>query len=340
MSRLLARFLKKFGNNAGAYQLRPRFEGAGKVHTDCLVIGGGPAGLAAAIYLARFRLRTMVIDAGRSRAALIARSHNHAGFPNGISGKDLLGRMREQALRYDADLRAGHVQQLTKRGEEFVIETDSLSIAARTVLLATGVTNLHPQIPREMHDEALMQGQLRYCPVCDGYEACGQNIAVIGTGVHGAKEAEFLRAYSDRVTLIAPDGAHELRDSERARLAALRVRIVDGPVRDFALTADRIGFTCAAGELWFDTMYPALGSKIHSELAIALGADCSEEGCIRVDSHQATSVPGLFAAGDVVLGLDQISHAIGEAGVAATAMRNMVAASQPLLFEGRTLAEA
>jgi thioredoxin reductase (NADPH) len=87
-------------------------------------------------------------------------------------------------------------------------------------------------------------------------------------------------------------------------------------------------------------MYPALGSEVHSDLASSLGAECSEEGCIRVDSHQATSVPGLFAAGDVVLGLDQISHAIGEAGVAATAMRNMLAASQPLLFEAATLAEA
>jgi thioredoxin reductase (NADPH) len=87
-------------------------------------------------------------------------------------------------------------------------------------------------------------------------------------------------------------------------------------------------------------MYPALGSKVHSDLAIALGANCTDEDCIRVDSHQATSVPGLFAAGDVVLGLDQISHAIGEAGVAATAMRNRLAASQPLLFEARALAEA
>jgi thioredoxin reductase (NADPH) len=310
------------------------------VHTDCLIIGGGPAGLAAAIYLARYRLRTMVIDAGRSRAALIPRSHNQAGFPNGISGKDLLARMREQALRYHVDLRAGHVHRLTKRGDEFLAETDSLSVTARSVLLATGVTNLHPQMPGGMHDEALARGRLRYCPVCDGYEACGQNIAVIGTGARGAKEAEFLRAYSEEVTLIALEDVHDLQPSERDRLAALHIRVVDGPARDFELVADRIGFSCAVGKLWFDTMYPALGSQAHSDLALALGAECSEEGCIRVDSHQATSVPGLFAAGDVVLGLDQISHAIGEAGVAATAMRNKLAASQPLLFEAMALVEA
>lgn len=323
-----------------ARQFEACFARREEVHTDCLVIGGGPAGLAAAIYLARYRLRTILIDAGRSRAALIARTHNHAGFPNGISGKDLLTRMREQALRHDVDLRAGHVERLAKRGEEFLAESDSLSLTARSVLLATGVTNLHPQMPQPMHDEALARGQLRYCPVCDGYEACGQNIAVIGTGTRGAKEAEFLRAYSDKVTLIALNGAHEFEPSERDRLAALGVRTIDGPVGEFELAPDRIGFTCAAGKVWFETMYPALGSEIHSDLAISLGAECSEEGCIRVDSHQATSVPGLFAAGDVVLGLDQISHAIGEAGVAATAMRNMLAASQPLLFEATALAEA
>lgn len=327
-------------NDLGVTSVEGRLGRESEVQTDCLIIGGGPAGLTAAIYLARFRLRTTVVDAGRSRAALIPRTHNHAGFPNGISGKDLLARMREQALRYDVDLREGQVERLSMRDEEFRSETDSLSITARSVLLATGVTNRYPQMPRDLHDEALTRGQLRYCPVCDGYEACGQNIAVIGTGARGVKEAEFLRAYSDKVTLVALDGAHELQPPERHRLAALRVRMIDGPVRDFELASDRMGFTCAAGKVWFDTMYPALGSDIHSDLALALGAECSEEGCIRVDSHQATSVPGLFAAGDVVLGLDQISHAMGEAGVAATAMRNRLAADQPLLFEARALAEA
>jgi thioredoxin reductase (NADPH) len=195
-------------------------------------------------------------------------------------------------------------------------------------------------MPAEIHDEALSGGQLRYCPVCDGYEASGQRIAVIGTGARGAKEAEFLRAYSDDVTLIGPHGPHELGTSERNRLNSFGVTIVDGPPQHFELAAQRIGFLCAAGKCWFDTMYPALGSEIHSELAIALGADCSDEGCIRVDSHQSTSIPGLFAAGDVVLGLDQISHAMGEAGVAATAMRNRLAQSGPLLFSGLAAPQA
>jgi thioredoxin reductase (NADPH) len=305
------------------------------VQADCLIIGGGPAGLTAAIYLARFRLRTIVVDSGKSRAALIPRTNNHAGFPQGISGKKLLERMRQQAHRFGVEFHYDCVERLEQLTDGFLATTQSRSAMARTVLLATGVTNRAPRMPTEIHDEALSGGQLRYCPVCDGYEASGQRIAVIGTGARGAKEAEFLRSYSDDVTLIAPHAAHELETSERDRLNSIGVVIMDGPAQDFELAAGTIGFVCAAGKCWFDTIYPALGSEIHSELAIGLGADCSDEGCIRVDSHQSTSVPGLFAAGDVVLGLDQISHAMGEAGVAATAIRNRLAQSRPLLFGSR-----
>jgi thioredoxin reductase (NADPH) len=86
----------------------------------------------------------------------------------------------------------------------------------------------------------------------------------------------------------------------------------------------------AAGRLKFDSIYPALGSEVHSNLAKGLGAAVTDDGCIKVDDHQRTSVPGLYAAGDVVSGLDQISHAMGEAGVAATTIRNDLAKAAPL----------
>jgi thioredoxin reductase (NADPH) len=302
------------------------------MQADCLIIGGGPAGLTAAIYLARFRLRAVLVDAGRSRAALIPCTHNHAGFPEGISGKSLLDRMRRQALGFGVEYQEGQVRTLEKRGDEFIAVAGSAPMAARSVLLATGVTNIGPGMPASMHEKALSGGQLRYCPVCDAYEAAGQRIAVIGTAARGAKEAEFLRSYSEQVTLIAPDGPHELDADQRERLGAIGVGIIDGPARDVELVASTIELSCAVGRCSFDTLYPALGSKVHSDLAVQVGADCSEDGCIRVDAHQTTNVPGLFAAGDVVLGLDQISHAMGEAGVAATAIRNMLTATKPLLF--------
>ena len=104
------------------------------------------------------------------------------------------------------------------------------------------------------------------------------------------------------------------------RLLATRFRIEDG---QFCLDA-------AGGPLGFDSLYPAMGSHIRSELAVSLGAKASSDGCLEVDDHQRTSIPGLYAAGDVVKGLDQISHAMGEGGVAATTMRNDMAKAAPL----------
>jgi thioredoxin reductase (NADPH) len=99
---------------------------------------------------------------------------------------------------------------------------------------------------------------------------------------------------------------------------------------DFRLEPDGLSVATAGGRRTFAAIYPALGSMVHSDLARSLGADLAEEGCIKVDDHQRTSVPGLYAAGDVVSGLDQISHAMGEAGVAATTVRNDLAQKAPL----------
>ena len=293
---------------------------------DCLVIGGGPAGLTAAIYAARFRLSVVVVDAGTSRAALIPCTRNHACFPDGISGLDLLARMRAQALKFGAQLVQGKVETLARPADRpFVARGDFEERQARAVILATGVTNRRPDMDGALHDVALAAGRVRYCPVCDGYEVTDQDVAIIGTGAHGVREAAFVRAYTDRVTLISPDARHQLSSEHRQRLLHLGVRVVDGPARDFALQDNRIAFDHGAGRQAFEAVYPALGSIIHSALARGLGADLTDEGCVRVDAHQRTSVPGLYAAGDVVIGLDQISHAMGEAGVAATTLRNDLA---------------
>ena len=183
---------------------------------------------------------------------------------------------------------------------------------------------------RGLHDAALNAGALRYCPVCDGFEVTDKRVGVIGTGDRGVKEARFLRSFTADLTLIAPDGAHDLSEADRAELAAAGVTLIDGPARDFALADDGLTLDTAAGRMTFASVYPALGSEIRSDLVASLGAATVGGGCIVVDDHQRTSVAGLYAAGDVVLGLDQISHAMGEGGVAATTLRNDLAEKGPL----------
>lgn len=291
---------------------------------DCLIIGGGPAGLTAAIYLGRFLRNCVVIDAGGGRASSIPRSHNLPGFPDGIGGAELLSRMKRQAQAYGAMVWDGRVDRLATTEDGFSVAAGTMIWQSRTVILATGVLNHRPSMPQTAHDAALARGLIRYCPVCDGYEAKGANIAVLGCDGHGAAEAEFLRPYGARVTLLAHRSA-ELSWPDEARLVGLGIEIIKEAVHEIAIDGDRIVVRLADGRpLSFDTLYPALGSSPHTQLASGIGVKLSNLGCVVTDAHQQTSIPGLFAAGDVVESLDQISVATGQAAQAATAVHNLL----------------
>jgi thioredoxin reductase (NADPH) len=304
----------------------------GAMDYDCLIVGGGPAGLTAAIYLTRFHLRIRLIDAGNSRASWIPCSHNHAGYPDGISGKELIRLMTEQAQKYGTKIETARVTRLARIDGGFEADWGSGCETARTVLLATGVTNRRPPMDENLHDEALARGLVRYCPICDGFEVTDKRVGIIGDDSHGVAEAVFLRGYTKDVTLIAPHAElRKLEAQDWARLDRCAITAADGPVTDIRIDGDEIVVVTERGEHRFDSVYPALGSDIHSGLAGMVGDDLSPDGCIEVDNHQRTTVPGLYAAGDVVKGLDQISHAMGEGGVAATTIRNDLAKEAPLL---------
>jgi thioredoxin reductase (NADPH) len=181
----------------------------------------------------------------------------------------------------------------------------------------------------ELHDQALARGLVRYCPICDGYEVTDKRVGVIGSDHHGVAEALFIRSYTADVTLIAPDKALSLGPDDQKRIKQAGIDCVDGPAQAVAITGECIVVDTAEGHYTFDSIYPALGSDTHTQLAEMVGADLSNENCIKIDTHQRTSVPGLYAAGDVVIGLDQISHSMGEGGVAATTIRNDLCAQAP-----------
>lgn len=294
-----------------------------ETQVDCLIVGGGPAGLTAAIYLARFLRSVVVVDAGGSRALWIPTSHNHAGFPDGVTGPELLTRMRAQAERYGAVVHDAKVDHVARDGETFVAIAGDLRVAARTVLLATGVTNHRPPMVEEAtHDAAVAAGLLRYCPVCDGYEVRGKSVAVLGSDVHGVAEARFIRHYTPRVTLL-PARFAEVSGEDRADLAAAEITLVEPAVRAIAFDDGQVRVTLADGSAQaFDSMYAALGSHANSRLASELGVELVGDRCVPDGDHMTTSVPGVWAAGDVVVGLDQISVAMGHAAVAATAIHN------------------
>lgn len=293
------------------------------VNLDCIVIGGGPAGLVAATYLARFRRRVRLLSEGPPRAAWIPRTRNVPAYPDGLVGRDLVGRLRRQAGRYGVALQAARVSALRREGEGFVAALPAGEVAAPYVILATGVQDqLHPALEGQWG--AVRAGAVRLCPICDAYELSDTPLLVLGRGVHGGREALFLRGYSARVTLLT-DGrpAEELPAPLRRQLADAGVAVATAPVRH--IHGERRGVvvaTAGPAELRARALYIALGAQVRSGLAAALGAQRDPDGYLLVDPHQQTSVPGLYAAGDVVQSLSQISVAFGQAAIAASAVHN------------------
>ena len=289
---------------------------------DALVIGGGPAGLTAALYLARFRLTVLLADDGSSRALLIPKTHNQPFWPNGISGHDLLRRMREQLSQYPVDMTPAAVESVSRSGPILSATIGDERVSARGLVLATGVFNRRPRMSEQDHAEALRRGLLRYCPICDAYEVIDQNIAIVGHGDRLVGEAKFLRSYSAEVSVFAEGRSLGLSRQQRTELEDMGIKIIDASPLAYLIRNHALEVAFEDEVRSFDSLYAALGSEARSGLAASLGARVTEDGCLIVDDHQRTSVPGLYAAGDVVAGVDQIGHAIGQATVAATALRN------------------
>lgn len=286
---------------------------------DALVIGGGPAGLAGALYLARFRRQVFVVDDGDSRAARIPRSHNVAGFPNGVGGADLLATMRRHALSVGVRFVDGRVERLRHDAEGFAADVAGGDVVrSRVVLLATGASDVPPKMPNAA--EAVAEGALRYCPVCDGYEVAGAHVGVLCDSAADLQEVFYLRHFTAQVSVFVTQPGVEPAADDRRRLAQWGIDFHQQPVQAIRLHAGRVVIAHGGRETTCDSVYSALGLRVHSELAAALGAERDDGGYLATDRHQQTTVPGLYAAGDVARGLNQISVGVGAAAVAASAM--------------------
>ena len=284
---------------------------------DVLVVGAGPAGLTAATYLARFHRRFVVVDAGKSRARWIPTSHNCPGFPHGIGGDALLGKLRTQAEAFGVSIEDGRIERLQRDGEAFVATAaDGRTWRARFVLLATGVVDVMPAM--DGLEAGIASHAVRLCAVCDGYEASDADIAVLAPVDDAIRHAAFLRSFSQRVAAIPSEAGEP--SPECAELAKQADIEVLAPA--LALRCDDEGCVVEteAGQRRFDTLYPVLGCDAQSRLGTALGAAVDDNGELTVDARMQTSVDGLYAIGDVVSALNQISVAMGHAAIAASAL--------------------
>jgi thioredoxin reductase (NADPH) len=288
---------------------------------DCVIVGGGPAGLTAAIYLGRFRRPALVIDGGDPRAGWIPTSHNHPGFPQGVNGGELIGLMQGQARLYDAEIQSGSVTRLLhdEDASVFTLSTTDGDVQARNVILATGIKDVEPDIPGLY--AATQRGLIRWCPICDAYEVTGKRVGVIGRDAHGVREVEFLRTYTDQLALLLIEGG-ELDAQAQTELRAAGAELIRCDASEVSFESDHVIVRSGGGEHVFDSVYPALGMEPRSKLAEDVGARLGSDGRLVVSAHMMTSVLGLYAAGDMVRGLNQISIAQAEGAIAATDIHN------------------
>lgn len=299
---------------------------------DTLIIGGGPGGLTAAIYLRRFTRKVALVDKGNSRLRLIPVSHNYPGFPEGVPGHILLGNLATQLERYGGAVMPGEIVDLRIEDGLFIADYvredapdgETTPIRALTVLLATGVADAG--LPVESWREAIAFGSVRLCPVCDGFDVMDKRIAVATAATNPVGHALFMRTFSADVTLFERGAPSMLSDEDRRHLDAAGVRRVESPLLSVTLDAAMkpVLHTEDGQEHGADVFYPMLGETARSGLAAKLGARLAQCEEVVVDEYQASNVPGLYAIGDVAVGLNQIAVATGGAARAAVRIHNQL----------------
>jgi thioredoxin reductase (NADPH) len=295
---------------------------------DTLIVGGGPGGLTAAIYLRRFTRNVVVVDKGHSRLRLIPVSHNYPGFPEGVPGTRLLENLQNQLRHYGGDVSPGEIVSLRIDDGAFVGEYrngddgELHQVRALTVLLATGVADAG--LPIKNWAEAVAAGAVRLCPVCDGYDVMDKRIAVVTSETNPVGHALFMRTFSEDVTLFDRAVGSMLDDEQRRQLEVAGIRYVGSQLLGVTMREDMkpVLHTADGQDHPFDVFYPMLGESARSELGVALGAETAECAKLVVDERQRTSVNGLYAIGDAVQGLNQIAVATGQAAIAATCIHN------------------
>ena len=268
---------------------------------DSVIIGGGPAGMSAAIYLGRALRSTLVIDAeSPGRTEWAQQNHNLFGFPGGIPIRDLADRGRKQAQEFGATFLNERVSSIEKEaGNLFRVRAKRRIYRARTVVICTGVTDRWVEFPGS---EACIGRSMHWCIVCDGYEMQGQRVLVVGNDAEAVEEARQLKHFTKNVGLLLEPGVHTVKRAGIAQLEADGVALFYGRIAD--ATCRRPGMCVSVeteqGEvIAVDHIFSVLGSVPNVDLALQLGLKLNKDGLIKVDTEARTSIAGVFAAGDV-----------------------------------------
>ncbi len=277
---------------------------------EVAVIGGGPAGLTAALYATRLGHDTICINRGGGRAAMMLDTHNVIGVPESVSGNEFLQTAIEQLEEYGTTYERGYVEAIEPTAAGFQLTVGDSSIATKRVVLATGFSDVRPDPPLPRTGRGL-----HYCLHCDAYMFVDEPVYVMGHGESAAQVAMIMLNFTDDVDLLTRGEAPTWSEETERQLNAHPVELIDADITDAHTTDDGWleGFTFETGETRaYRGGFPMYGSEYNNELAEALGCALNDDGTVVVNDHGRTSVDGVYAVGDLTPGHNQIPVAMGD----------------------------
>ena len=289
-------------------------------HTrEVIVVGGGIAGLSAAIYLGRAQRDTLVIDSGDSMAKWEPEVQNYLGFADGVAGEELLKQGRRQAEKCEVKFVEDEIEQIQRENDVFVLRGKNATYRGKRLLLATGIYHLPPEIPGV---KECLGHSMFFCKDCDGCRVREKRIVIYGANDEAVEYALGMLLYSACV-LVVTNGEKPHWSAQHAQwlqeyeIPVHGQRIVDVAHDDGQILALHLE---DGREVKIDCIFTTRGDVFHTELAEGLGAKLDPHGQIEVDRCMQTNVPGLYAAGCVTPANCQIVIAAGQGATAAQAI--------------------
>lgn len=287
---------------------------------DCLVIGAGPAGLSAAIYLGRFNRSVLVVDKHTGRSSYAQINENYLGFPEGIPARELRKLGKQQAKKFGATFVTDEILQLTKQKDTFVAQGRD-TYYGKTVILATGVVDLFPLFPQM---KQYVGKSLFWCITCDGYKARNKRVIIVGHNDEAIVTCLQFLSYTPELTFllncdieqssISEGRKQQLKDHSIPFIEGVIKRVSggNGYLKEVILHDGRT--------LSIDLIFNQQGAVPNSVLAQEIGVRRNEKGYIHIDTEQRTNISFVYAAGDVTNDYShQIATAVHEGSMAAQA---------------------